>query len=111
MISAPVVLAGAPVGAGVTLVVRSLLPNTPDLAAALDRLDATAAAPSMTAPSSGRFGHAAATVRCPRSCRRSGCAATAATSTSSGRPRRTSQSARSATGCSAWCSPPCWPPR
>ena len=57
MISAPVVLAGATLGAGLTLVVRSLLPNTPDLAAALDRLDATAAAPSMTAPNSGRFGH------------------------------------------------------
>jgi hypothetical protein len=57
VISAPVVLAGATLGAGVTLVVRSLLPNTPDLVAALDRLDATAAAPSMTAPSSGRFGH------------------------------------------------------
>lgn len=39
MISAPVVLAGACVGAGVTLVVRSVLPGTPDLKSALARLD------------------------------------------------------------------------
>jgi hypothetical protein len=39
VIGAPVVLAGACVGAGVTLVVRSVLPRTPDLKSALARLD------------------------------------------------------------------------
>lgn len=39
MISAPVVLAGACIGAGVTLVVRSIVPGPPDLKSALARLD------------------------------------------------------------------------
>ena len=47
MISVPVVLAGACVGAGLAVIVRSLAAPVPDLSAALRRLDATSApAPS-----------------------------------------------------------------
>jgi len=55
VISAPVVLAGACVGAGITLVVRSLLPQTPDLKAALERLDGTGQA-SPARPGTSRIG-------------------------------------------------------
>lgn len=61
---APIVLAGACVGAGVTIIVTSLLPRTPDLRAALARLDGDSLAtyPPRTARES-RFGVTADALR------------------------------------------------
>ena len=58
MISVPVVLAGACVGAGLAVIVRSLAAPVPDLSAALRRLDATSApAPSDVDTAATSRGH------------------------------------------------------
>jgi hypothetical protein len=49
MTNTPVILAGACVGAGLTLIIRSLMPMTPDLRSALARLDGTVAAQQVRA--------------------------------------------------------------
>jgi hypothetical protein len=63
MITWQVLLAGALVGAGLTVVVAGLVPTHPDLRAALDRLDPRTAAPVAPAPAgSGLRGFARARV-------------------------------------------------
>lgn len=62
MISAPVVLAGACVGAGITLVVRSLVQPAPDLRSALEHIDGVSQALPTTRDGAlpGPLGHLAA---------------------------------------------------
>jgi len=55
--SAPVFAAGATVGIGVLLIVRSVLPDTPDLHSALARLDATTASGATQSARTGIPGH------------------------------------------------------